>query len=186
MGREQLQGTPWHEEQMHRTCKDGSTYCLFNHKNKCSFVTSRFYNSECKGKGICSDFESKGSAAKALSEKTIIIKTEPKNSNILDKTASPFIRIAKLKIQDKEDSSMDENVNVSVDEESKEEKFKRISKDRVNKVVKSIETLENLANKNQYDYSEEQVDRMFAFIEDALKKAKESFQNKKTGQKFEW
>lgn len=186
MGREQLQGTPWHEEQMHRTCKDGSTYCLFNHKNKCSFITSKYYNSECRGKGTCSDFESKGSTAKTCSEKTIIVKTEPKNSKFLDRTAPPSLHIAKPKMLNKEDKHMDENVNVLNDDESKEEKFKRISKDRVNKVVKSIETLENLANTNQYDYTEEQVNKMFNFIENALTKAKESFQNKKTGQKFDW
>ena len=53
MGREQLQGTPWHEEQMHRTCKDGSTNCIFNSKGKCAFVSCRFYDEPCKGNVYC-------------------------------------------------------------------------------------------------------------------------------------
>lgn len=31
----QLQGTPWHTEQLKRTCNDGSKYCIYNH-NICS------------------------------------------------------------------------------------------------------------------------------------------------------
>lgn len=27
MGAEKLQGTPWHPDQLHKTCKDGSKYC---------------------------------------------------------------------------------------------------------------------------------------------------------------
>lgn len=29
MGRSQLQGTPWHPDQLHKTCKDGSKYCIY-------------------------------------------------------------------------------------------------------------------------------------------------------------
>lgn len=31
----QLQGTPWHTEQLKRTCNDGSKHCIYNH-NICS------------------------------------------------------------------------------------------------------------------------------------------------------
>lgn len=51
---------------------------------------------------------------------------------------------------------------------------------------KAIETLENLSNKNQYTYTDEQIEKMFNFIEDSLKSAKESFKNQKKGQKFDW
>lgn len=192
MGREQLQGVPWHEEQMHRTCKDGSTYCIFNNKGKCAFVACTFYNSVCKGKGACVNFESKAGTPKVYSEKTIIIKQNPQNSQEMGNQGEPSLRTVKIKIpsEKEEQPVMNNNVEMSTKEEnideSKEEKFKRLSKDRVNKVVKAIETLEHLANKNQYTYSDEQVEKMFKFIEDALVRAKESFANKKSGQKFDW
>lgn len=28
----QLQGTPWHPEQLHKSCNDGSKYCIYNRK----------------------------------------------------------------------------------------------------------------------------------------------------------
>lgn len=192
MGREQLQGTPWHEEQMHRTCKDGSTNCLFNHKGKCAFVSCRFYDEACKGKGVCADFESRVGTPKVYSEKTIIIKRNPQNSKEKGKQGEPSLKTVRVKIpctkeeQPVMNDEFEMNAKEEIADESKEEKFKRLSKDRVNKVVKSIETLENLANKNQYSYSDEQVEKMFSFIEDALARAKESFIKKKSGQKFDW
>ena len=38
----------------------------------------------------------------------------------------------------------------------------------------------------EYDYSDEQVEKMFGFIEEALAQAKDSFVKKKSGQKFDW
>ena len=40
--------------------------------------------------------------------------------------------------------------------------------------------------REQHSYSEEQVEKMFSFIEDALSQAIDSFTNKKSGQKFDW
>lgn len=192
MGREQLQGTPWHEEQMHRTCKDGSTNCIFNSKGKCAFVSCRFYDEPCKGKGVCIDFESRAGTPKVYSEKTIIIKQNPQNSKETGKQGIPSLKTVKVKMYNEKEAlpvmneEMDLKDEINDENESKAEKFKRLSKDRVNKVVKSIETLENLANKNQYDYSDEQVEKMFGFIEEALAQAKDSFVKKKSGQKFDW
>lgn len=42
----------------------------------------------------------------------------------------------------------------------------------------------NLANKNQYTYTDEQVDKIFNAIEDAVKFAKENFKNKQNIGKF--
>lgn len=70
--------------------------------------------------------------------------------------------------------------------EKKNENFLRLSKERVNKVIDSIERLENLSNKNLYSYTDEQVERMFSAIEDSLESAKKSFKDKKPRQKFEW
>lgn len=80
MGAEQLQGTPWHPEQIHKTCKDGSKYCIYNSNGKCAFSVSDYYKKDCVGKGTCINFESKTGTPKVVSEKTIIIKQNPHNS----------------------------------------------------------------------------------------------------------
>ncbi|MCB6607872.1 hypothetical protein V3C10_19470 [[Clostridium] symbiosum] len=68
----------------------------------------------------------------------------------------------------------------------KNENFLRLSKERVNKVIDAIERLENLSNKNQYSYTDEQVEKMFTAIEESLDSAKKSFKDKKPRQKFDW
>lgn len=68
----------------------------------------------------------------------------------------------------------------------KNENFLRLSKERVNKVIDAIERLENLSNKNQYSYTDEQVEKMFEAIEESLDSAKKSFKDKKPRQKFDW
>lgn len=49
MKRAQLQGTPWHYEQLRRTCKDGSKFCIYN-KNICVCKCSQHYHKKCVGK----------------------------------------------------------------------------------------------------------------------------------------
>ena len=70
MGAEKLQGTPWHPEQLHKSCKDGSKYCIYNNNNNCLCTLSIYYHSECVGKGDCEEFESRGNMAKTKAEKT--------------------------------------------------------------------------------------------------------------------
>lgn len=188
MGIEQLQGTPWHPEQIHKTCKEGSKYCIYNRNKICVCTASDYHNKQCVGKGECMMFEPKTGIPKVISEKTIIVKQNPKNSK--EKSGESSLRTIKIKkyAEQEETESMSDELDVkgANTEESKEEKFKRLSKDRVNKVVKAIETLEHLSNKNQYEYSEKQVEKMFNYIEDSLAQAKASFANKKSGQKFDW
>ena len=80
MGAEQLQGTPWHPEQMHRVCKEGSKYCVYNRNKICVCAASEYHNKYCVGKGNCLMFEPKTGTPKVLSKKTIIIKQNPHNS----------------------------------------------------------------------------------------------------------
>ena len=150
----QLQGTPWHTEQLKRTCNDGSKYCIYNH-NICSCTfNKKYFHKECVGKGKCEWFESKAGTPKVYTETTYKKKDEGKE--------------------------MENNVENTEDKkiESKSEKFKRISSER-------IANLENLANKSSYDYTDEQVDKMFSYLEEKLAQTKGAFKgNKSSG--FSW
>ena len=57
----------------------------------------------------------------------------------------------------------------------KSEKFKELAENRVNKVIDEIRKVGNLSNKNRYEYSEEQVKKIFNAIESATKDAKSLF-----------
>lgn len=161
----QLQGTPWHMEQRRKTCNDGSKYCVYNH-NICSNTACKFYHKKCVGKGNCDWFEPKTGTPKIYSSKTYK-ETEVEN---------------KLKTKEVSKMSMDNSSN----KETKEAKFLRISKTRIDKVEEAIKNLENLSDKYSYSYTDEQVDKMFAYIEKCLKDAKGKFKNQKSSGGFEW
>lgn len=153
-----LQGTPWHEEQIKRTCANGSKYCLYN-KNICTCKISRYYHKKCVGKGECDEFESKGNSAKITSVSQVsYVKKQKENKNMNEQ---------KLNIPDE-----------------KAENFIRLANKRTNKILEDIDILTNLSNRNQYNYTDEQVDKIFSAIEDSLKFAKENFKNKQNIGKF--
>lgn len=161
MGREQLQGEPWHYEQMKKTCKDGSKYCIYNKKDICSNTASDTYKKGCIGKGACILFEPRTGSPKVYSTKCI-----QKND---------------IKKNDAEGKNMD---NVQKQNNDKAENFVRLANKRTNKILEDIEILGNLANKNQYEYTDEQVEKIFNAIEKELATTKESFKKKKPVNKF--
>ena len=72
--------------------------------------------------------------------------------------------------------------------DNKKENFKRISENRVNKILHLLDQLSNLTNTSFYDYSEEDIEKIFTTIEDETKKTKEillSAKSKKKKAKFE-
>ena len=69
--------------------------------------------------------------------------------------------------------------------ESKKQKFVRIAEARTNKIISMIKLLSNCSNKNTYDYSSEDVKKIFNPIEDELKYAKMKF-NKYDGKDKEF
>lgn len=78
----------------------------------------------------------------------------------------------------------EEIVNELVEEEiNKSDKFKEVSLDLVRKAIVSIEKLEKVANRKQFDYSEEEVDKMFTALQEALDDTKAKFKVKK---EFNW
>ena len=63
--------------------------------------------------------------------------------------------------------------------------FIRIAENRTNRIISAITLLGNLANKANYSYTDEQIDKIFSAINDELVKQKQKFQdNDKNSKKF--
>ena len=60
-------------------------------------------------------------------------------------------------------------------QEDKEKRFVRIAEARTNKIINMIRLLGNCSNKRNYDYTEEEVKKIFLAIESELKIAKNKF-----------
>lgn len=190
LGREQLQGEPWHYEQMKKTCKEGSKYCIYNNKGKCAYVGSEYYKEACVGKGICDRFEAKTGMPKVASKKII------KNSQIQDDGKKMnVLEIDPMIIHQQYDAAKDkkgvDNMDIEkvTSEETKEspaEKFTRLSEERTNKIIKDIRTLGKLSNKASYEYTDEQIDKIFNYLESVLKDTRESFIARKPAKEFKW
>ena len=63
--------------------------------------------------------------------------------------------------------------------ESKKERFKRLASYRTNEILKKLKVLSNCSNKSTYDYSEEDINKIFAEIDRATKEAKNKFHFRK-------
>ena len=59
--------------------------------------------------------------------------------------------------------------------EAKQDKFRRLAVARGNRVLRDIELLGNLSNKNNYEYSQEQIRIVFSAIEEEVRTAKQRF-----------
>jgi hypothetical protein len=70
--------------------------------------------------------------------------------------------------------------------DQKVERFRRVAARRVNNVLNAVRLLSQCSNRRLYEYSDEEVRRMFREIERELRAAKQSFssQDKKKGFKF--
>ncbi|MBR6504438.1 MAG: hypothetical protein IKT41_01740 [Clostridia bacterium] len=68
--------------------------------------------------------------------------------------------------------------------ESKRERFKRIAENRTNKIINMIDLLGNCSNKNNYEYTDEDIKNIFNAIESSLKMSKMKFAEKQEKGKF--
>ena len=57
--------------------------------------------------------------------------------------------------------------------ENKKENFKRISENRVNKILTLLVQLTNLSNSSFYEYNDEEIEKMFSLIFKEAEKSKE-------------
>jgi len=57
----------------------------------------------------------------------------------------------------------------------KKENFKRLAEYRTNEVLKKLKVLGNCANRGAYDYTEEEINKIFSEIERKIKETKTKF-----------
>ncbi len=67
----------------------------------------------------------------------------------------------------------------------KQQNFKRIAENRTKKIVDLISKLHNLSNSSFYEYTDEQIDKMFDIIQKELDKQKEEFKGNGKNKKIE-
>ena len=63
--------------------------------------------------------------------------------------------------------------NLDARKENKKENFKRISENRVSKILTLLNQLTNLTNTSFYDYTDEDIEKIFDAIDEASKNSKE-------------
>ena len=76
-----------------------------------------------------------------------------------------------------------EKVEQEVAEVDKNQAFLEQSEGLVKKAILAIENVGKVANSKKFDYSEEEVEKMFAAMEEALADTKHMFKKKK---EFHW
>ncbi len=64
--------------------------------------------------------------------------------------------------------------------ESRSEKFKRVATKRTNELLEKIRILGNCSNKSTYEYTDEEVAKIFKSLEKQLEAIKTKFSNKKS------
>ena len=60
-------------------------------------------------------------------------------------------------------------------------KFIRLAEKRINKVAKQLQLIGNLSNKTNYAYADDEVEKMFAYIDSCVESARERFISTSTG-----
>ena len=65
------------------------------------------------------------------------------------------------------------------DDETPEQRFKRIATVRTNAVLDRIRILGNLSNRQMYSYSEEDVNKIFSTINKQIKEVRAKFNSQK-------
>ena len=65
------------------------------------------------------------------------------------------------------------------DNETPEERFKRVAEARTNAVFNKLRILGNCANRQIYSYSEEDIDKIFSAINKQLKEVRAKFNSHK-------
>lgn len=64
--------------------------------------------------------------------------------------------------------------------ETRKEKFRRLAEKRTNEIISKIRILGNCSNKSSYQYTVEEINKIFNTIEKELRQTKMKFYTKKT------
>ena len=67
----------------------------------------------------------------------------------------------------------------------KQQNFKRIAESRTNKIIDLISKLHNLTNSSFYEYTDEQIEKMFNSIQKELDKQRNEFKKNSGSKKVE-
>lgn len=62
-----------------------------------------------------------------------------------------------------------------MEKESRHERFKRLASKRTNEILEKIRILGNCSNKSSYEYTEEEINKIFLEIDKQLKLTKAKF-----------
>ncbi len=65
--------------------------------------------------------------------------------------------------------------------ETKNQRFKRVASRRVGQILQGLRLLSNCSNKQTYEYSDEDVKKIFSAVESEFRKAKTAFESGKSG-----
>jgi len=68
--------------------------------------------------------------------------------------------------------------------ETSRERFKRLATTRTNSVLQRLKILGNCSNRHIYEYSEEEIDKIFSEIERRVKEVKAKFHYPKRRKEF--
>lgn len=66
----------------------------------------------------------------------------------------------------------------------KQERFKKVAGNRTNRIIEQIRLLGNCSNKSNYDYSDEEIKKIFNAIDSELRETKKKYTEKTNKQKF--
>ncbi len=61
------------------------------------------------------------------------------------------------------------------EDEDKRERFERLAEKRTNAVLKKLDILANCANRNQYEYEEEDIEKIFSAIRKKVRETQSEF-----------
>ena len=72
---------------------------------------------------------------------------------------------------------------------TKRQRFENVASNRVQRILDTLQLLQNCSNKNNYEYTEKDVDKMFSEISSVVKDAKQAYikelnKGNKSGFKF--
>lgn len=59
--------------------------------------------------------------------------------------------------------------------EDKKNRFKRLATTRTNDILKKLRILSNCSNRSAYEYSEDEINKIFSAIDHAMKESKSKF-----------
>jgi len=71
-------------------------------------------------------------------------------------------------------------VKPRIENETKEDRFKRLATARTKRILNDLRLLGNCANKSAYSYTQEDVTKVFSAIEKELKRVRTLFEETKT------